>query len=134
MSRKQPSKHELIRSAIWRRSRGSRLDQSWYDAHKDRFPSGKPMLPPNKSLLLYAQNEYFTAGAIWERKDGQWSCTKTAPILNWMRGLNPLDAKFELLKRGCSWQFLTGANSSPGELDPDSATVGKSQASPTGQT
>lgn len=128
------SKHKqrLIWDAIRRRPRGSHLDQAWYDAHRDRMPNGRSALPTDKSMVMQATNEYFCAGAVWERRDGQWSCTQTAPILNWMKGLNPLDAKFELLKRGCTWQFLPeeSSNNLRRKLESRRQNVGQSKSSP----
>ncbi len=56
--------------------------------------------------LLRVQNDYFTAGAVWEKIGGFWSCTKPAPIIGWMRGKTPDAAKFELLRLGCSFEWL----------------------------
>ena len=48
----------------------------------------------------------FTAGALWKRKEGQWRCILTAPIIKWMKGMEPGAAKLELARRGCSWEWV----------------------------
>lgn len=77
-----------------------------------RIPTG-PYAPlpkleflPDTQRLMQCQNEFFTAGAIWCRIQGQWSCIKAAPIIRWMEGMDRQAAKHELLKRGCSWEWV----------------------------
>jgi hypothetical protein len=63
----------------------------------------KPSRTPSR--LLQVSNEYFTAGAIFEHR-GYWRCREAAPIIRWMIGM-PVDRiKFELIKRGCRWEWL----------------------------
>ena len=97
-----------------------------YSTHSRFKRNSESLFGPNASpryihgedtRLLRVQNDYFTAGAIWLRTDGVWSCIDAAPIIAWMRR-TPFDQiKNELLKRGCSWEWLR-------ELDSDKATVG----------
>jgi hypothetical protein len=47
---------------------------------------GKPL--PYQKKVLQAKNEYFCAGAVWERIDGIWRCTEAAPIIKWMLKMN----------------------------------------------
>lgn len=56
--------------------------------------------------LLRVQTSYFTAGAVWSKIYGVWSCTHAAPILHWMRGLSPGDAKLALLRMNATFDFL----------------------------
>lgn len=56
--------------------------------------------------LLRVSTQYFTAGAVWQKISGAWSCTHAAPILHWMKGINPDQAKLALLKMGAHYQFL----------------------------
>jgi len=129
---KEHTLRTLIGQAIRRRPQGSCLDQAWYDAHPDRCRQPAPSFPPDVTLLLRVENEFICAGAVWQRKSGFWSCITTAPILAWMKRLIPLDAKFELLKRGFSYQFFPAHNA--GELVPGKATVGTASAIQLGQT
>lgn len=66
---------------------------------------GKPLDYSKK--LLQAKNDFWCAGAVWERIDGQWRCTEAAPIIRWMLKMTPENAKLELAKRGCQWQWIT---------------------------
>lgn len=70
-----------------------------------RVPEGGKVLSYQKRLLQ-AQNDYFCAGAVWERIDGHWRCTEAAPIIAWMRKMSPAEAKLELARRGCSWEWI----------------------------
>lgn len=63
-------------------------------------------LSPTVTLLMRATNEYFTAGAVWVRRANVWTCTEAAPILRWMKGMNRDQAKIELLRRGCTWEWI----------------------------
>jgi len=62
---------------------------------------------PKATRLLVANNDFFTAGAVWTRENGQWTCTRTAPCLYFLRHTTPATAKLELAKRGYSWQWRT---------------------------
>ncbi len=77
----------------------------WSGAKPLVIPEG-PKHVPDTRRLMQAQNEYFTAGAVWERKDGLWRCIEAAPILDWMRKCTPESAKLELARRGCEWVWL----------------------------
>lgn len=69
--------------------------------HREKFRQ-----PPRITRLVQVQNEYFTAGATFERIDGLWRVKECAPILHWMRKVPFDQIKVELLRRGCSWQWL----------------------------
>lgn len=69
-------------------------------------PVSKPQYAvPDATRLLGVQNEYFTAGAVFERREGVWRVKECAPILHWMRKVPFERIKLELLKRGCSWEW-----------------------------
>lgn len=84
--------------------------KAWKMAHPDRYQI-KPLAPPKptKTLLLWAVNEFFSAGAIYQRIHGIWSCTKADKPLKWLIGLNVAKAKLELLRRAYQWQWRQGA-------------------------
>jgi len=65
-----------------------------------------PTLTPHPVRLLRVTTDYFCAGAVWEKIGPCWSCFRTAPILKWMRGMNPDQAKLALLKMGARYEFL----------------------------
>ena len=56
--------------------------------------------------LLRVVTDYFCAGAVWKKIGGFWECVLTAPILHWMKGMSPLDAKVALLKMGAQFEWL----------------------------
>lgn len=56
--------------------------------------------------VMRCWNKYWVAGAIWRRKEGIWGCKEAAPIIRWMVGKSPEEAKLELLKRGCEWEWI----------------------------
>ena len=62
--------------------------------------------PPHPRKLLRVQTDYFTAGALWEKIGGLWSCTRAAPILHWMKGRSPSQSAAALEKMGAHYQFL----------------------------
>jgi len=62
--------------------------------------------------LLRVQNEYFTAGAVWNKSFGLWSCIQSAPIIRWMRVKTPTEAKMELRRLGCSFEWVESLSES----------------------
>lgn len=93
---------------------------------------------PDIDRMLWAQNDFFTAAAIYHRKGGFWTCRDTAPCLAFLRGRSPEDGKLELLKRGYRWQWdntfeqghrNTTAVQSPlgGVIEPEQNTVEAAQ-------
>lgn len=98
----------MKRSSKSRRQNRPPSNRAWLAAHPQGPTSSKPKYLKSRPLLLRCSNEYFCAGAIWVRREGHWVCDKAAPILAWMIGLQPSEAKFGLLKRGCSWSWIGG--------------------------
>lgn len=66
----------------------------------------KPVYGKEIERLLRVKNEYFDCQAIWRKKEGVWTCVSAAPIIRWMVGKTPAEAKIELVKRGCSYEWL----------------------------
>lgn len=66
-----------------------------------------PLLLAPDTKLLRVTTGYFVAGAIWEKTYGVWSCTHTAPILRWMKGMNASQASLALAKMGADYQWIT---------------------------
>lgn len=95
-------------------NRRRRYRSFWHGAKPLEVPRGGRFLP-NQTIMLRASNEFFTAGAVWRRKDGQWSCIQAAPILAWMFKLSPTEAKFELARKGCSWEWVSVETGIPGD-------------------
>ena len=56
--------------------------------------------------LLRVTTDYFCAGAVWEKIGGVWSCTRAAPIIRWLVGMNVDRAKLALLRMGAKWEWL----------------------------
>ncbi len=63
--------------------------------------------PPIQIRLLRVETDYFCAGAVWRKIFNVWSCYKVAPILHWMKRMNPDQAKIALLKMGAKFEWLT---------------------------
>lgn len=42
------------------------------------------MTSKDTEKLLVVYGGKFTAGAVWERRDGIWRCKRAAPIVSWM--------------------------------------------------
>lgn len=58
-------------------------------------------------LLLRVEAPRFTAGAVFHRIDGQWRCTKAAPIINWFQRVRHLEViESWLWKNHCRFQWL----------------------------
>ncbi len=97
MSRKKHNKHWL-NSKRWLAA--EEADTQELRQHMARCAT-EPI--PTISKLLEVSNEYFTASAVWTRRDNVWSCTAASPILSWMK-TTPYDkVQVELLRRSCKW-------------------------------
>lgn len=84
-----------------------------------RHQAQYPLRPqPVVTRLLLVTNEFFTAGAVWTKRDNVWSCTEAAPILSWMRTTPITRVSIELLKRGCRWSWNRPA------IDRDKSSAG----------
>lgn len=72
-------------------------------------PEKKPKAPeyskPDVQRILVCWNDYWTAGALWRRKDGVWGCVTAEERLGWMKGKSPEQAKLELARLGCEWKW-----------------------------
>src|SRR5687767_7716729 len=86
---------------------------SIFRSFRSQFPD-RHVFPPKATRLMRASNEYFSADAVWTRRDGIWSCTDPDPVISWMRGLDPASAKLELARMGCSWEWLSTV---PAQID-----------------
>lgn len=94
-------------------------DQAWYKAHPELAPAAPPVRSiPISSKLLRVQTGYFTAGAVWKRIHGIWSCVETAPILKWMRGMDSGQAKLALLKMHATFEWVPNAQVQTGISQP----------------
>lgn len=56
--------------------------------------------------LLRVETEYFTAGAVFEKIFGLWSCTQAAPIIRWMVGKDVMAIKVALLKMAARYEWV----------------------------
>ena len=61
-----------------------------------------------KGALLIVTAPDFTAGAIWERHPTGWNCVQCAPIIKWMRDMQPQAVKNYLERKGWEYQFMDG--------------------------
>lgn len=89
-------RHRQRSLADWRRRYGSKP-----------IPNGKPLrYAPNTERMMYCWNEFWTASALWRRRDGIWSCVQAGEPIAWMAGKGAADAKLELARLGCQWRWM----------------------------
>lgn len=60
---------------------------------------------PDAIAVLSARNEFLSGQATWIRREGIWSCRSADPCLRWMVGMSRTEAKFELVRRGFSYEW-----------------------------
>lgn len=60
----------------------------------------------SRELLLRVSTNYFVAGAVFEKIWGAWSCTHAAPVIHWMKGMNPYQVKLALIRMQAQWEWL----------------------------
>lgn len=77
--------------------------------------------------MIIVSNPHFTAAALWAKIGGVWSCTKTAPVLRWMRRMSPDKAKIALLKMDAAWSWHQ-PDSDLSSLFPDPEPVNRPKA------
>lgn len=65
----------------------------------------KTVRPLNLSKILTVRNEFWTAMAVWNRKNGVWSCAMADRPVQWMIGKTPGQVQIELLKLGANWSW-----------------------------
>lgn len=69
---------------------------------------GPNVWPPKgdvRSKRLEVCNEYWVAGAIWEKHGAEWVCVKADEIIGWMKGMGGAEAKKELARMGAQWSW-----------------------------
>jgi hypothetical protein len=93
--------------AIHRAKRRNRHpDRVWLAKHPEfTRAQSAPIYPTAISRQLRAHNDFFTGDATFQRLNGLWTCVATDPSLKFLKGLDSSSAKFELIKRGFSWQW-----------------------------
>lgn len=89
-----------------RRRTNPNPDAAWLASHPGRACISDPRLKPVRELLLRVDTGFYTAGALWRKVFGVWSCTKAAPILHWMVGQTPSEVHLELLKLGAEFEWI----------------------------
>lgn len=61
-------------------------------------------------VLLRVSTDHYVAGAVWERRAGAWTCVRAAPILRWLVGLAPGEARRRLERAGARWEWVNERN------------------------
>ena len=56
--------------------------------------------------VVTVSNEYFTATARLEKRDGAWRVLECSKELAWMKHTNEGQWKNELIRRGCRWEWM----------------------------
>jgi hypothetical protein len=59
-----------------------------------------------KEKLLRVESPYYVAGAVWEKKNGEWTCVRAAGIIKWMIGKDPVEVKRYLDSKGFRYTWL----------------------------
>jgi len=62
--------------------------------------------PPTERLLR-VEGPHFVAGAVWVPHGGSWACIEASPILRWMKGQTPAQAKAYLERKGWSYSWVS---------------------------
>lgn len=60
---------------------------------------------PVARKFLTASNEFWSETSLWEKKDGIWRCVSATGVLERLKGMNPAQAKVELLRLGAEWKW-----------------------------
>lgn len=120
-------KYQLIGQALRKRKRGHKLDTAWYQAHPAQ--TQKAWTPPDAIKRMDAHNEFVSGSCTWHRRDGLWTCVSSDGVLTFLLSKDPISAKFELLKRGFTWQWIDSNQPgiTAGELDPERQTTSQQQ-------
>lgn len=96
----QRVRNQRLRRSFWatpseKRSRQSAIAQAAAPAE----------FHPPKTQYLHATNEFWSASATWQRTDGLWRCISADDRLRWMVGKSQPEAKIELLRLGCNFEW-----------------------------
>ena len=70
--------------------------------------AGANVFPPvlhTNHRMLRCWNEFWEARAVWEKRGNEWVGVQAAPIIEWMRGKVAAEAKLELARLGCNWEW-----------------------------
>ena len=68
-------------------------------------PGARPRYLPHLVRVLNVRSEFFSGTALFERREGVWSCTQTTPAVEWIRKTPVPQLKLELLRRGFDWEW-----------------------------
>jgi len=106
MSRRLKKPRQSKAERMERRSKNYlRFTEDHHRLHPDLVATVATVKPADTSKLLTVRNEFWTACAVWKRKNGVWSCTMSDPQLRWMVGKTPGQVQIELLKLGANWSW-----------------------------
>jgi|SRR6185295_16158488 len=95
---------------LYRECQANKLNRLHWQSDRRRInslkiPTGAQYVSDCTRVLSF-QNEFISAQATFRRRDGIWSCLQCEPSAEWLKK-TPFDQiKNELLKRGCSWEWL----------------------------
>lgn len=86
---------------------GKRRKSGFYRAIKIKAAQVAVSAPARKVVkTMTAHNEFWQETAEWENRVGIWRCTGGTGVLVRLKGMNPAQAKLELLHLGASWEWL----------------------------
>lgn len=68
---------------------------------KDPKPETSPIVK-----ILRVKNEFFQSAAKWKKTGNDWVCFEATNPIQWMKGMLGMEAKRELIKLGCDWEWI----------------------------
>lgn len=68
---------------------------------------------PVVSKVLRANNEFWSHEARWEKGVTGWKCVSGDGVLQRLVGMNPAQAKMELIRLGANWEWTVTAQEQP---------------------
>ncbi len=67
---------------------------------------GRPAYLVDTERRLSVTSEFASGAATYRRREGIWTCIQADPDLWWLRGLSPAEARVELVRRRCDYEWL----------------------------
>lgn len=81
-------------------------NKAWKAAHPEftRVQSS-PVYAKDQLRTLFCANEFLSGSADFRKQNGMWWCIRAHEDVKFLRALDPISAKIELIRRGFHWQW-----------------------------